>query len=221
MTETTTTVTDAGLAHDVLDEVLWDTRIDASRINATADDGTVVLTGLVDTYYERMAAEERAWGVAGVRHVQNDLVVDLAAREVLDADLAAGARAALDANGLVPTGAVSVTVTDGWVIMTGNVRHYYQKQAAEHVVMHLRGLRGYTDDVTVSRHPAQDVSSGIRDSLTRSAAVDADGITVTDQDGLVTLDGTVRSYAESREAEDAAGRAPGVVRIQNNLVIAP
>jgi osmotically-inducible protein OsmY len=221
MPDPTATVTDAGLAHDVLEELLWDTRIDSSRINATADHGTVVLSDLVDTYYERMVAEERAWGVAGVRHVQNDLVIDLAARAVLDADLAAAARSALDANGLVPAGAVSVTVTDGWVTMTGNVHHYYQKQAAEHVVMHLRGLRGYTDDVTVSRHPGQDVSAGIRDALTRSAAVDAQGITVTDHAGMVTLDGRVRSYTESREAEDAAGRAPGVVQITNNLVIAP
>ena len=221
MSDTTIALNDAEVAHDVLEELLWDTSLDSSRINVTAEDGTVVLTGFVDTYFERMAAEQRAWAISGVRHVRNELVVDLAAREVLDADLASAARAGLDANSLVPKGAVSVTVTDGWVTMTGNVRHYFQRMAAEHVVSHLRGLRGFTDDVTVSPEPAQDVSAGIRDSLTRNAAVDADGITVTDHAGAVSLDGTVRSYTESLEAERAAGRAPGVVQVTNNLIVAP
>jgi osmotically-inducible protein OsmY len=215
------TMSNARLSHDVLEELLRDTRIDSSRINVSADDGTVVLRGTVATYYERTAAEQRTWGIAGVRHVHNDLVVDLAGREVLDAELESSARAALDADGLVPKGAVSITAADGWVTMTGNVRHHFQRQAAEHVVGTLRGLRGYTDDVTVSGEPAQDVADGIRSALTRSATIDAGGIRVTDQNGVVTLDGTVRSYAESREAERAAGRAPGVVQITNNLVIAP
>ena len=221
MSDTTIALNDAEVAHDVLEELLWDTSLDSSRINVTAEGGTVVLTGFVDTYFERMAAEQRAWAISGVRHVRNELVVDLAAREVLDADLASAARAGLDANGLVPMRAVSVTVADGWVTMTGNVQHHFQRQAAEHVVSHLRGLRGYTDDVTVSREPAQDVSGNIRDALTRNANVEADGITVTDRAGVVTIDGTVRSHAESLEAERAAGMAPGVVQVTNNLVIAP
>jgi osmotically-inducible protein OsmY len=221
MSDTTIALNDAEVAHDVLEEMLWDTSLDSSRINVTAEGGTVVLIGFVDTYVERMTAEERAWGISGVRHVRNELVVDLAAREVLDADLASAARAGLDANSLVPEGAVSVTVADGWVTMTGNVRHYLQRMAAEHVVSHLRGLRGFADDVTVSPEPAQEVSAGVKDSLTRNAAVDADGITVTDHAGVVTLDGTVGSYTESLEAERAAGRAPGVVQITNNLIVAP
>ena len=223
MSETATkTVNDAQVAHDVLEELLWDSSLDASRINVAAEGGgTVILTGFVDTYFERMAAEERTWGITGVREVHNNLVVDLAKRAVLDADLAQAARTGLDVNSLVPEGAVSISVTDGWVTMTGNVRHNLQRAAAEHVVSHLRGLRGFTDDVTVSPEPAKDVSAGIKDALSRRAAVDAEGISVTDRAGVVTLSGTVRSYAESLEAERSAGMAAGVVRVDNNLVVAP
>jgi osmotically-inducible protein OsmY len=38
--------------------------------------------------------------------------------------------------------------------------------------------------------------------------------------GEVVLKGTVRSWAERQEAERAAWRAPGVVRVVNHITIA-
>ncbi len=69
------------------------------------------------------------------------------------------------------------------------------------------------------RTPGEAVSAEIADSLVRNAAIDADRIKVTDTGGAVTLSGTVRSYAERREAERAAWLAPGVVSVDDQLVI--
>ena len=55
----------------------------------------------------------------------------------------------------------------------------------------------------------------------RSAEVDAKRITVEANGGEVTLKGTVRSWAERQEAECAAWRAPGVVKVDNRIVISP
>jgi len=209
----------AEITRDVLDELLWDDRIDASRLTVTTDDGTVVLRGTVNSYHEKWNAGEDANRVVGVRNVINEIEVDTAAREVRDDELEAAARAGLDANGLVPKGAVKVAVEDGRVAMSGNVHHYYEREAAEHVIRHLRGLADFTDDVTVSQDPAAEVAAGISDSLTRNAAVDADMIKVTDDGGRVTLSGTVRSYAEKQEARRAALMAPGVVDVDDQLVV--
>ena len=84
---------------------------------------------------------------------------------------------------------------------------------------HLRGLAGFTDDVTVAKDPGVAVSDGIADSLMRNAAVDADKVKVSDSGGNVTLSGTVRSYAEKREAVRSAWLAPGVVSVDDQLVI--
>jgi osmotically-inducible protein OsmY len=209
------------LARDVLDELVWDGSIDSSRINVVArDDHTVVLSGVVSTYYEMTEAADDAWRTLGVKGVENQIVVDRNAKRVLDEDLAARARAGLDANGLVPAGTVSVAVDDGFVTMTGNVHHYYERQAAEYVVRHLDGLRGMKDMVTVSTNPAFDVAGKIAEALKRSAMVDASKITVSDQAGVVTLTGTVRSHAERQEAERAASKAPGVVGVVNQLAVA-
>jgi len=212
-------MSNAQVTRDILDELLWDDTIDASHITVTADDRRVVLGGTVNYFHEKWNASEDAWRINGVRDVVNDITVDAAARKVLDDDLALSAHAALDANSLVPKGKIKIDVSDGWVAMTGNVHHYYERQAAEHVVRHLRGLAGFTDDVTVSQDPSEAVSEGITDSLVRNAAVDSANIKVADSGGHVTLSGTVRSYAEKQEAVRSAWLAPGVTSVDDQLAI--
>jgi osmotically-inducible protein OsmY len=212
-------MSNAQVTRDVLDELLWDDTIDASRITVTADDGRIVLGGTVNYFHEKWHAGEDARRIYGVHDVVNDITVDAAERKVLDDDLSLSAHAALDANSLVPRGKIRIAVTDGWVAMSGNVHHYYERQAAEHVIRHLPGLAGFTDDVTVSRDPGVAVSDGITDSLVRNAAVDANTVKVSDSDGNVTLSGTVRSYAERQEAVRAAWLAPGVTSVDDQLVI--
>jgi osmotically-inducible protein OsmY len=209
----------ADLARDVLDELLWDDSIGSSRINVTTDDGRVVISGSVNTFYDKWAAGQAAWRVYGVRDVQNDLIVDLGAERVLDVDLTTAANAGLDANSRIPKGAVTISVQDAWVTMSGNLQHYFQHQAAEHVIRHLHGMRGYSDLLTVSKEPAHKVSAKIGQSLKRNAAVDADNIKVSDSGGVVTLTGTVRSKAEAQEAEHAAWLAPGVTAVYDQLVV--
>jgi osmotically-inducible protein OsmY len=214
-------MSNAQITRDVLDELLWDDRLDASRVTVTADHGAVALGGTVNYYHEKWNAGEDANRVVGVTSVVNDITVDTAARKVHDDELEAAARAGLDANGLVPKGAITVKAEDGRVVMSGNVHHYYEIQAAEHVIRHLRGLAEFTDLVTVSQDPSDAVSEGIADSLTRNAAVDADQIKVTDTGGNVTLSGTVRSYAEKEEARRAALMAPGVISVDDQLAVSP
>ena len=210
---------DTEIARNVLDELLWDKSINADKINATASDGRVTLTGAVVTYYDKYRAGEDARRVHGVTAVQNDILVDITAEKNLDADLVAAAEKGFAANTLVPPGAVKVTAEDGWITMTGNVEHHFQRHAADFVVRHLPNLRGYTDRLTVSQDPAKDTAKRITDSLTRNAAVDAGKIAVTDDAGVVTLSGTVRSYAEMKEAERSAWGSPGVTTVHDRLVI--
>ena len=213
-------MSNTALEANVRDQLSGDARVDASRIKIDADGGVVVLSGVVDSLHEKLRAAEDVMRLTGVRELRNDLVVNTSHVRVSDRDLRATAQAGLDANDLVPKDTLTVRVKDGWVTLSGNVRHYYQRQEAERVIRHLSGVQGFTSNVTVANDPTVDVSKAITAAFERNAVLDAEKVTVTDVGGVVTLSGTVKNLAEKEEAERAASAAPGVVSVTNNLVVA-
>ncbi len=216
----TNTETNSQLETNVRDQLAGDASIDASRIKIHANGGYVELSGVVDSVHQKFRAGEDTQRLTGVKSVSNHLVVNNSHQQVSDAELTATAEAGLDANGLVPKDKVSISVSDGWVTLTGNVRHYYERQAAAHVIRHLSGIQGFTNKVTVSKDPSANVSQSISDAIGRMATVEAQSVKVADADGVVTLTGTVHNVAEKEEAERAASAAPGVVSVNNEIVVA-
>src|ERR1700704_1909066 len=87
---------DAQIQTDVLAELKWDARVQPNEIGVVVKDGVVTLTGWVDSYTKRWAAEEAAHRVRGVKAVANDIEVRLGiSSERNDADIAAGPGRAL------------------------------------------------------------------------------------------------------------------------------
>src|SRR5437899_10418801 len=90
------TRTDAQIQRDVLDELKWEARVQPNEIGVVVKNGVVALTGWVDSYTKRWAAEEAAHRVRGVKAVANDIEVRLpGSSERTDADIAAAAIRAL------------------------------------------------------------------------------------------------------------------------------
>jgi len=144
---TTLTPADQWLRVSVARQLQTDPSFDASMIGVTHADGVVTLSGYVDTYAGRLAAERAARRVYGVKAVANELEVKLA-QDRIDPDIAKDAVQALQARTGIPSG-LSVTVRDGYVTLAGDVDWMYQKTAAERAVRYLRGVRGLFNHITV------------------------------------------------------------------------
>jgi len=215
--------TDEDIRAEVLEELKWDRRIQSNEIGVAVKDGVVILTGWVDSYLKKVAAEEASHRVPGVKAVANDIEVRLPGfAERTDADLAAAVVNALKSDAGIPADKIDVTVSQGWVTLKGDVDFYFQKIDAERAARRIAGVKGVTNLITIKPHVLpSDLKQSIEKALIRNAETDAKHITVEVQGGKVILRGTVRSYAEKQASEDTAWSAPGVTEVDNRIVVVP
>jgi osmotically-inducible protein OsmY len=224
MTTATITHTDEQIQREVLAELEWDAAVRSTEIGVAVKDGVVILTGWVDSYAKKVAAERAAHRVRGVRAVVNDIEVRLpSSAERTDVDIALEASRALAWDALVPADRIQATVSKGVITLEGEVSWEFEKRAAEAAVRRLAGVQGVINNIKV-RPPVgplpEQLTQQIRDALVRNAETDAERIRVEVQGDKVILRGTVRSWAERAEAERVAWSAPGVTEVENHITVA-
>ena len=218
------TKTDREIGEAVVGELEWDTRVDEHAIEVAVDCGTVTLLGAVSSWAERLAAQEAALRVSGVREVSNRIEVELA-REARrpDADLAQSVRSALEWDVFIPKANVRSSVSGGQVILEGEVDCCSQRDDAERVVRNIRGLRSVLNQISVRPMggEAHRVQESIEAALDRRVESRARIINLDVHDGKVILSGVVHSWAERQAVVGAAKGTRGVRIVDDRLSIQP
>jgi len=220
MSTATMTEKDVRVRDAVQRQLEWHPEVDASAIGVSAKSGAVTLTGYIDSYAGKLAAERVAKRVRGVRAVANDIEVRLKLGRT-DADIAGDAARALDLYATIPTG-VKAAVHNGHVTLTGVVPWSYQKTHAEKIMRHIRGVRGVFNHLVLTPRAAErDVHHRIKEALHRDANLDARQITVTVDGNIATLTGTVSTWPQRQSMERAVVDGPGITTVVNQIVVEP
>ena len=212
---------DTHLQLSVLAELEWEPSITAAHIGVAANAGVITLTGQVESYAQKHAAEVAARRVKGVLAVAEELEVQVPfERKRGDADIAAAILDRLAWDVSVPRDAIQVGVEQGWVTLTGEVGWHYQRRAAEQDVRRLHGVVGLSNQVSLKpRVNASNISNDISCALHRSYFPDPEAITVTAEGGRVRLTGNVGSWHARQVAGETAWGAPGAVDVENLLAV--
>jgi osmotically-inducible protein OsmY len=216
--------TDADLQRLVLAELRFDPRLQESYTHTAvlANDGIVTLSGQVHSYPQRVAAEEAALRLQGVRWTVNDLeVVPNPEEEKSDEELETALRTVLSWNSSLRGTSILVTVENGWVFLGGSVPWAYQKDIAEREAGQVVGVRGLTNSIAIEVRPVavENIRHKIAEALRRNALVDrlrVDALTSGDE---VILRGKVKTWAERNEAARIAWSSPGVRSVDNQLTV--
>ncbi|MDO8501829.1 MAG: BON domain-containing protein [Gemmatimonadaceae bacterium] len=215
--------TDQELQRDVIAELNWQPSLRNEEVGVAVKDGVVTLSGDVTTYARKFEAERAAESVHGVKAVAVDLNVKLPNSFVhSDTEIAHAALDALKWDVEVPDDKMQLRVEDGRIILEGEAEWQYQRAAAERAVRYLSGVKSVSNLIAVKpkKVSSYDVNRKIHEAFKRSAEIDSSHITVESTDSKVILKGKVRSWAERRDAENAAWAAPGVTQVDDRLAVA-
>jgi osmotically-inducible protein OsmY len=211
---------DSELQKAVLEELSWEPSVTAAHIGVTAKAGVVTLTGHVENYANKYAAERAARRVNGVMAVAEEIEVHLPSEiRHSDDEVAAAALSRLAGDVSIPRDTVKVKVEKGFVTLTGEVPSFYQKEAAQQDIRRLYGVIGVSNQIAIKARPnAIAISDDIAQALHRSW-FDAKTVRVSAEGGKVRLTGTVHSPYERRLATATAWAAPGATSVENDIAV--
>ena len=202
-------------------ELGFDPLVNSADIKVMNIGGDVTLAGRVPSYPQYLEAAAAARRVDGVINVHNNLMVVLPDSDYRDdVQLITAANNALAQNVTVPDG-VEAVAFDGDITLTGTVTYISQRAAAEAAVTGLAGVRNVSNQIEISYAiDPVDVDVNVQQALARSALVPDDSDVTSDtKDGVITLTGHVRTWAEHDAVNGAAWMARGVVDVRDEIQV--
>jgi osmotically-inducible protein OsmY len=214
-------IKDSEIQKNVLEELKYEPSLSASEIGVAVKDGVVTLSGTVDSYLKKKAAERVTKRIAGVKVVAEDIEVKYEGAHIKnDTEIAIAVSETLRQNVAVIEEKIKVKVENGVITLEGEVEWEFQKKSAESEIERLIGVKAIISKITIkSKEVPKNIRANIIKAFHRNASVDADKISIEISGSRVILNGKVRSWAESEDAENAVWASPGVSRVENNLEV--
>lgn len=132
-------------ASDILN---WDVLVPSNRVDILVEEGWVTLSGNVDWYFQKTAAEDDVRKLSGVRGVTNKIAIKSSADL---ANVKSKIESALKRRAEVEANAIRVTIHNGnKVILEGKVDNWEERRAAENAAWSAPGVASVEDRLTIA-----------------------------------------------------------------------
>ncbi len=143
-------------------------------------------------------------------------------KEVLDINITSHLNTQMWEDSVLPANDIAVTTTDGIVTLEGTVDNIMTKDRAQALVEASVGVRGIVNIIKVWPPTTRDdmeLAKAVNDAWLADPTADAYDLSASADNGVVTLTGTVQSYAEKDLAERVARGVRGVTDIKNEITV--
>ncbi len=209
------------LASVVNNAIKWERSMHETNIVVALKDGSVTLSGTVDSYYKKNLAVRAAKNVIGVKEVIDLVMINYGnSFKIPDTKIAKDVLSTWRYNWEVPNNQIKVKVANGWVNLEGEVPWKYQEEAAEKAIKNLPGIKGISNLIKVKSESTDILEKkDIENALKRNWSINSVDIKVEVQQNNVKLKGLVHSLYQKEEAGRLAWNAPGVRSVANELAV--
>jgi len=138
---------DEDIAKQALNVLAWDLSVPKDKVKIKVDKGWITLTGDVNWYYQKHAAEMDVHKLLGVMGISNQIVIKPSAQA---SDVRKDIKAAFARNAGFEAENVAVSVDGGEVTLSGKVDSYYERTLASDTAWSAPGVTEVRDLITVN-----------------------------------------------------------------------
>jgi osmotically-inducible protein OsmY len=140
---------DEQIKHKVERELHLDNQVKHSEVGVNVSAAVVTLTGTLNCYAKKLAAQEAAQRVPNVSYVANEIHVKIAGSGFCeDAEINKAIISKLECEGQLRSKEIQATVSEGWVTLSGEVNYLSERDEIARAVLNVRGVIGIHNRLT-------------------------------------------------------------------------
>ena len=214
-------MTNETIKTQIVDQLFWDSRVDAADVGVMVKDGNVVLKGDVSSYQAKSAALWDAYLVRGVNFVDNQLSV-IYLKTTSDDALKEYVENLLSWDLDLDNSAIEVSVSGSVVTLAGTTPSYWEKYLAEEDAYRVGGVIDVINELGIVLHGSwtdERIAKDIELAIERTFNLDVNDVTVKVVNGTVTLTGEVPNWTARAAAYSCAKYTSGVFEVNNEITV--
>lgn len=228
-------IEDDALQADISAALDNDPAVEAWEVEAEVRNGIAILDGTVESWQEKQLVSRTVKGVEGAIGIENNITIDY---ETIRAtgEIEEEVKSALRWDARIDSGDIEVSVDGDTVVLDGSVGSAFEKSLAESKA-YVAGVQNVeVSNLTVTPATQErnlddpglqadvsdpEIEAAIEDALLYDPRVSSFDVTVSVNNGVVNLSGSVDNLKAKLAAAQDAMNTYGVWEVENNITVDP